>query len=175
MDVLLDGRSIAEICKPENRDLFVSKGFGLTSTTRQYQIACGTPKERPLGFRRALPDPWDFNASFVLFENARKEFGMQVENIKTDYYNKAQEWFIPWSEPGTGLQGEPEAGTRFAFSAGYNDRDEGEHFPLGVTSSGGSVKASNGLRWINKSDPWGSDKAPYNWGELLLGPMLNQP
>jgi hypothetical protein len=175
VDVLLDSRSIAEICQPANRDIFVSRGFGLTATTKQYQIACGTPEERPKGFRRALPDPWDFNAKFVEFDNARKEFGMQVENIKTDYYDKAQEWFIPWSEIGTGIPAEPAALTSLAFSVGYNDRDEGEHFPPGVTSSGGSVKASNALRWINRSDPWGSDKAPYNWGELILGPMLSQP
>ena len=172
VDVLMDSRSIAEICKPENWDIFVSKGFGLTSSTKQYQVACGTPKERPLGFRRTLPDPWDFNATFIAFTRAAKEFGIQMENIKTDYYTKVQEWFIPWSEFGAGFPAEPQALTRLSFAPGYNDRDEGEHFPPGVTSSGGSVKASNAIRWISKSSPWGSNKPPYNWGEIELGQML---
>jgi hypothetical protein len=108
---------------------------------------------------------WD--GSYYDFRDANGE----IENIKTDYFYKAQEWFIPWSEYGAGLDSEPVAGTRLAFSSGFNDRDEGEHFPPGVTSSGGSVKASNGLRWIDRTDPWGS---PHAWGEIELGAMLKQ-
>ena len=59
VDVIMDSRSIADICKPENHDMMLSKDFGLTSTTKQYQIACGAPKERPLGFRRSIPEPWN--------------------------------------------------------------------------------------------------------------------
>ncbi|MBN2092713.1 hypothetical protein JW964_24035 [candidate division KSB1 bacterium] len=172
VDVLMDSRSIDAISNPDNKDMFVSRSFGLTSTTKQYQIACGTEKERPCGFRRALAEPWDFNATFFTFGDAKAQFGIEIENIKTDYFYKAQEWFIPWSEYGGGLPSEPDAGTRLSFSGGFNDRDEGEHFPPGVTSSGGSVKASNELRWIGKSDPWGSSKSPYNWGEIELGVML---
>ncbi len=172
VDVLMDSRSITSISLPENKDLFISKSFGLTSTTRQYQIACGTENERPSGFKRALADPWDFHATYFSFENARNQFGIEVENIKTDHFYKAQEWFIPWREYGDGLPGEPDAGTRLGFSPGFNDRDGGEHFPPGVTSSGGSVKASNALRWIGKTNPWGSSQPPYAWGEIELGPML---
>jgi len=172
VDVLMDSRSVASICQSENKNIFVSRSFGLTSTTRQYQIACGTQDERPSGFKRALADPWDFYATYFTFETARYRFGIEVENIKTDHFYKAQEWFIPWSEYGGDLPGEPDAGTRLSFSPGYNDRDEGEHFPPGVTSSGGSVKASNALRWIGKTNPWGSSKPPYAWGEIELGPML---
>ena len=114
----------------------------------------------------------EFNATFITFEDAAKEYGIQVKIITTDYYYKVQEWFIPWSEFGGGLSGEPEMFTKFAFSPGFNDRDEGEHFPPGVSSSGGSVKGSDALRWINKSSPWGSSKPPYNWGEIVLGQML---
>ena len=143
---LTDSRSVAEISNPANSDQFVSRSFGLTFTTRQYQVACGVESNRPDGFKRALSDPWDFYGTFYTFEDARARFGIQIENIKTDYFYKAQEWFIPWSEYGGGLPGEPPAGTRLAFTAGFNDRDEGEHFPPGVNSSGGSVKASNALQ-----------------------------
>ena len=172
VDLLTDSRSIEEISDPANSDQFVSRNFGLTSTSRQYQVACGVENNRPEGFKRALSDPWDFNGTFYTFENAQSQFGIQIENIKTDYYYKVQEWFIPWSEYGEGMAGEPEAGSRLAFTAGFNDRDEGEHFPPGVTSSGGSVKASNALRWIGRTDPWGANKAPYGWGEIELGKML---
>jgi len=176
IDVLMDSRSVDEICNPKNRDIFFTRAFGLTTTTTQYQIACGTEKERPSGFQRSRPDPWDMDAKYYTFEDARSQLGLEVENIKTDYFYKAQELFIPWSEYGGGLSGEPDAGTRLGFAAGYNDRDQGEHFPPGVTSSGGSVHASNAIRWIGKTDPWGAGpsyaKPPYAWGEILIGPML---
>lgn len=176
VDFLIDTRSVQDICNPQNIDMFMSKGFGLTFTTRQYQAACGTPKEKTLGFLRALADPWDFHATYFTYEDARRIFGLEVENFKTDYFYKAQEWFIPWSELGGGLPEEPEAGTRMGFAAGFNDRDEGEHFPPGVTSSGGSVHASNSIRWIGKMDPWSSGprggSPPYAWGEIELGEML---
>ncbi len=172
VDLLTDSRSIDEISDPANKDLFVSRSFGLTFTTRQYQVACGTEGERPSGFKRALSDPWDFHGTYYTFLDAQAQFGIRIENLKTDHFHKAQEWFIPWSEYGGGLDGEPDAGTRLAFTAGFNDRDHGEHFPPGVTSSGGSLKASNALRWINNTDPWGSNKPPYAWGEIELGEML---
>lgn len=176
VDMLIDSRSIDEICMPGATDHFISKSFGLTSSTRQYQVACGTPNVKSLGFHRSMADPWDFNAVYFTFEDARKQLGLEIENIKTDYYHKCQEWFIPWSEVGGGVPREPVSGTKIGFSIGFNDRDEGEHFPPGVTSSGGSVKASNALRWVNKSDPWNAGplngQPPYNWGEIELGPSL---
>ena len=172
VDALMDNRSVNELVRAHGSGEFVSRGFGLTLNTRQYQVACGTKKERPTGFKRSMADPWDFHAAYHTFENARKQFGIQIENISLDAFHKAQEWFIPWSEYGGGLQGEPDAGTRLAFTAGFNDRDAGEHFPPGVTSSGGSVKASNALRWIDKTDPWGASEPPFAWGEIELGPML---
>ncbi len=172
VDLLTDSRSVEEISDPANKNQFVSRSFGLTFTSRQYQVACGIEGNRPNGFKRALSDPWDFYGKYYTFEEAQSQFGVQIENIKTDYFYKAQEWFIPWSEYGGGLPGEPAAGTRLSFTAGFNDRDEGEHFPPGVTSSGGSVKASNALRWIGKTDPWGSNKTPFGWGEIELGEML---
>jgi len=172
VDLLTDSRSIEEISSPEGKQMFVSRSFGLTFTTRQYQVACGIEGDRPSGFKRALSDPWDFHGTYYTFEEAESQFGIRIENIKTDHFYKAQEWFIPWSEYGGGLAGEPEAGTRLAFTAGFNDRDEGEHFPPGVTSSGGTVKASNALRWIDRTDPWGSNEPPYAWGEIELGEML---
>jgi hypothetical protein len=172
VDLLTDSRSIKEICDPAHKDQFVSRSFGLTSTTRQYQVACGIEGDRPSGLKRALSDPWDFHGTYYTFEEAQARFGIQIENIKTNHFYKAQEWFIPWSEYGGGLSEEPDAGTRLAFSAGFNDRDQGEHFPPGVTSSGGSLKASNALRWIGGTDPWGSNKPPYAWGEIELGKML---
>lgn len=176
VDVLMDSRSVEEISDPDNIDLFFKRMFGLTATTKQYQIACGTQKERPTGFVRSRPDPWDMAARYYAFEEAKMKLGLEVENIKTDYFYKAQEIFIPWSEYGGGLEKEPDAETRLGFSAGFNDRDEGEHFPPGVNSSGGSVHASNALRWIGKTDPWGvgpfRGNPPYAWGEIEIGPML---
>jgi hypothetical protein len=176
VDVLMDSRSVSSICDPANIGMFFTRGFGLTVTTKQYQIACGTAKERPTGFVRSLPDPWDMAARYYTFEEAKKRFGLEIENIKTDYFYKVQEVFIPWSEYGGGLPGEPDAGTRLGFAAGFNDRDEGEHFPPGVNTSGGSVHASNAIRWIGRTDPWGAgpahSKPPYAWGEIEIGPML---
>ena len=176
IDVLMDSRSVKEISDPDKIDLFFQKGFGLTVTTKQYQIACGTDKERPTGFVRSRPDPWDMAARYYTFDNAKMKLGLEVENIKTDYFFKAQEIVIPWSEYGGGLEKEPDAKTRLGFAAGFNDRDKGEHFPPGVNTSGGSVHASNSLRWIGKTDPWGASpirsKPPYAWGEIEIGPML---
>ncbi len=176
VDVLMDSRSLEEISDTDNVDLFISRGFGLTASTKQYQIACGTAKEKPDGFIRSRPDPWDMAARYYTFEEAKKKLGLEVENIKTDYFFKAQEIFIPWSEYGGGLDQEPDAATRLGFAAGFNDRDEGEHFPPGVNTSGGSVHASNAIRWIGRTDPWGVSpfrgKPPYAWGEIEIGPML---
>jgi hypothetical protein len=176
VDVLMDSRSIHSICSDKNSDRFISPGNALTETTLQYQVACGTPEERPTGYRRSIPDPWDINATYFTFKNAKKYLGVQIELLTTDHFHKAQEWFIPWSEYGGGLEKEPDAGTRLAFAPGYNDRDKGEHFPPGTTSSGGSVKASNSLKWIGKSTPWAEGpvyaKPPYAWGEILIGPMI---
>ncbi|GAH05164.1 unnamed protein product, partial [marine sediment metagenome] len=144
VDFLMDSRSTAEIADPANREMFITRSFGFTSTSKQYQVACGTGKERPTGFMRSTPDPWDMHAVYYTFEEAATQLGLQIENIKTDYFNKAQEWFIPWSEYGGGLSGEPAAGTKLAFSGGFNDRDEGEHFPPGVTTSGGNRSC---LQW----------------------------
>jgi hypothetical protein len=176
VDMLMDSRSVKEISDPANSEIFVSRSFGLTSTTRQYQVACGTPRERALGFIRSKADPWDFYGTYYTFEDAGKYFGIKIRNIKIAPFYKAQEWFIPWKEIGAGLPGEPPAGTRFAFTAGFNDRDEGEHMEPGRTSSGGSVKASNSIRWIGRTDPWSSGPQggtpPYAWGEIELGGSL---
>lgn len=177
VDILVDSRPVSEICDPVNRSFFFSQGFGITSSSTQYQVACGTTKEPPEGFIRTRPDPWDMHAVFYTFPEAKSVLGVEIESLKTGRFTKAQEWFIPWSEYGAGLEGEPVQWTRLAFTAGFNDRDEGEHFPPRVTSSGGSVHASNGLRWIGRTDPWGAGPAnadpPYAWGEILLGPMLS--
>ena len=176
IDVLMDSRSVEKISDPDNIDWFFQRGFGLTVTTKQYQIACGTQKERPTGFVRSRPDPWDMAARYYTFDEAKRKLGLEVENIKTDYFFKAQEIFIPWSEYGGGLVKEPDARARLGFAAGFNDRDMGEHFPPGVNTSGGSVHASNSVRWIGKKDPWGASplrsKPPYAWGEIEIGPML---
>ncbi|KPL09245.1 MAG: hypothetical protein AMS26_23115, partial [Bacteroides sp. SM23_62] len=176
VDVLMDSRSVEEISDTDNIYLFFTRVFGLTVTTKQYQIACGTGKERPSGFIRSTPDPWDMAARYYTFKEAKMKLGLEVENIKTDYFFKAQEIFIPWSEYGGGLDKEPDARRRLGFAAGFNDRDEGEHFPPGVNTSGGSVHASNAIRWIGNTDPWGVSpfrgKPPYAWGEIEIGPML---
>jgi len=172
IDILIDNRTPENIGKPENADLRVSRENGLSLTTRQYQVACGTKKEPVKGFKRSFAEPWDFNSTFYTFDEARMQLGLEIENVKIDFYNKAQEVFIPWSEYGAGFASEPEALTRMSFTAGYNDRDEGEHFPPGKSSSGSFVNASNSIRWIDKKDPWSVSKFPFSWGEIELGDML---
>lgn len=172
VDLIFDSRSLQDICSPEHTGLFISKNFGLTVSSTQYQIGCGSWNGKPGGFKRAIADPWDFHSTFFSFEEAQTYFGIRVENIKTGHYTKAMELFIPWKEFGSEFNREPDPGSRMAFTAGFNDRDEGEHFSPGVTSSGGSVKASNSIRWIGRSDPWGTSKKPYAWGEIELGPVL---
>ncbi len=176
VDFMIDSRSPEEIGDTENRDIFVSPSFGWTNTTVQYQANFGSREAKPVGVKRTIPDPWDIHATFWSFDDLKKYFGIQIETVKTDPFYRAQEWFIPWEQIGEGFSGEPEAGTGIGFSGGFNDRDPGEHLPVGVSSSGGTTHASNGLRWINKSDPWGSGPAygepPYNWGEIILGPVL---
>jgi hypothetical protein len=172
VDMMIDSRSVENISRVENADMFFTRSYGITTTSKQYQVACGTAKEKAEGFVRTRPDPWDMNPVYYTFPEAKSLFGIEIENLQTGYFDKDQEWFIPWSEYGVGLTGEPATGTHLSFTAGFNDRDDGEHFPPGVTSSGGSIRASNSLRWINKSDPWNSGKPPYNWGEIVLGPLL---
>ena len=158
------------IINADFKETILFRGSGLTITTKQYQVACGTEGKRPAGFKRSVPDQWDFHSVFFSFNDAQKYFGLEIENLNIEHYNKAQEWFIPWSE--IGIAEEPPPGTKFGFSGGYNDRDTGEHFPPGVNSSGGSTKASNGLRWIGNIDPWGESKPPFAWGQIELGGKL---
>lgn len=176
VDMLLDRLPLAEMIRPENRGLFLTRHFALTGTTRQYQVACGTADTPPAGLVRSLGDPWDFHGTYLTFAQARQHYGLEIEILRPAHFQKAQEWFIPWSEVGGGFPEQPPAATRFCFSAGFNDRDEGEHFPPGVTSSGGSVQASNALRWIDRADPWSAspdrDPPPFHWGEIELGPLL---
>ncbi len=172
VNLMMDSRPVKSICKPESKDMLISRYYGMTSTSKQYQVACGTEKERPQGFKRTVPAPWDFHAIYFTFEDARSQFGFEAENIKTSCFYKAQELFIPWSEYGGGLSSEPDAGTRLAFSPGFNDRDPGEHMPPGVNQSGHVTRSSNGLRWIGRKNPWHSPEPPYAWGEIELGAML---
>lgn len=176
VDVLMDSRDVADITSETQSHMFLSPGFGLTESSKQYQVACGTPNERPDGFKRTIPDPWDFNSKYITFDDAKEVLGIEIELLTTDNFFKAQEWLIPWSEIGTGIEEQPTPGSRLAFSPGFNDRDTGEHFPPGRTSSGGSVKSANALKWIGKSTPWAHshlrEESPLGWGELLLGPVL---
>ncbi|MBN1481713.1 hypothetical protein JXA70_15680 [candidate division KSB1 bacterium] len=41
---------------------------------------------------------WDFHATYFTFVDAKTQFGLEIENIKTDHFYKVQEWFIPWGE-----------------------------------------------------------------------------
>ncbi len=68
---------------------------------------------------------------------------------------------------------EPDILTRIAIAPGYNDRDEGEHFPPGVSASGGSANSHNQLKWIKRGNPWNTNVAPYHWGELILYEGIN--
>lgn len=175
---LIDRRPVKEIFDPKNRSLLLSPHSTITSTTKEYQCVTGTNKEKPKGFRRIIPDPWDMEPKYWKFEDAQKYLGIIVKNVKTNYFYKMQEWFIPWSEFGQDY--EPKIETRLAFSPGYNDRDVDEYLPPSFNTSGGTNKNSDALRWIQrKPKQWefhptegNSANPPYNWGEIELGPMI---
>jgi len=178
----IDGRSVEEIFKKENLGLILSPHAAVTTTTKLYQCAMGTDNEVPSGLRRTIPDPWDMHAEYWVFGDARKYLGIEVEILRTNRLYKTQEWFVPWSE--LGLDSEPDAHTRLAFTPGYNDRDEDEHLTPMYNTSGGTNQNSNNIRWIGGGGPFSvpsweffrtegkSLNPPYNWGEIELGAMV---
>lgn len=165
LDVLLDSRSADEICTGDVNSTFLNRFWGLTLTTMQYQVAYGehTP---PANYKRNGPMPWDFAYEFVPIAESAKRYGMEIDVITIDKYHRAQEWFIPWSQVGAGLDTEPDTGARIGFAPGYNDFDPGEYLP----------GHSGGLRWLKGTSPWGfaAQKAecPMGWGDIEIGGMV---
>lgn len=80
------------------------------------------------------------------------EFGVVYELLVLSDTTYELELFMPWTWFVSGTENSIPAGSRMAFTFGYNDKD------------GGDVDPSC-LRWLGK-DPWAGD-ANY-WGDLLL-------
>jgi hypothetical protein len=154
------------VCAGDVNSTFVNRFWGLSLTTKQYQVAFGDSAP-PVSYKRNCPAPWDMNYEMLTLAQGAAQFGMQVDVTTVDKYRRAQEWFIPWSEVGNGgLSAEPASGTRIAFSPGYNDTDPGEYMP----------GTSGALRWVGRSSPWGfaaqDGKAPMGWGDIEMGPLI---
>lgn len=177
VDMQIDGRSHEEIFDPANEPLFLTRFQGQTTTSKQYQVACGA-KQRPSGFVRHVPAPWDFPGVFIDFSEARAVLGIEIELLGGGRFERFQEWFLPWGEVLPTGRPRPEPGSELALALGFNDRDEGEFLEPGITSSGGMIRASDNLRWIGRSDPWRhsleTSKPPMGWGKLIIGPPLER-
>ncbi|MBD3241275.1 MAG: hypothetical protein GF331_11865 [Chitinivibrionales bacterium] len=166
VDVLIDSRSAEAICAGDIDKTFVNRFWGLSLTTRQYQVAFGDTVP-PAVFKRNQPDPWDMAYELVSITDAAKRYGMRIDFATPDKFRRAQEWFIPWSELGNGgIEAEPAMGARIGFAPGYNDTDPGEYLP----------GHSGTLRWLGGKSPWGyaaqEGKAPMGWGDIEMGPMI---
>jgi hypothetical protein len=166
VDALLDSRSSAEVSAGDKERTFVNVHWAISLTTSQYQVACGDTK-RPDEIKRNVPDPWDMTYELIDRSDLADEHGMQVDCATVDKFRTAQEWFVPWSEVGGGLEGEPAQGARLGFAPGYNDRDPGEYL-----ASGGHDQ----LRWVDRSSPWGHQSSkgdpPLGWGDIEIGPFI---
>jgi hypothetical protein len=165
IEVLLDGQSSAVINTPE-KTAFLNPGWGLTLSTRQYQVATGGV-QWPTAMRRNLPSPWDMAYKTWSLADAKQRFGIVVRHSKQGRMKRVQEWFLPWSELSGGtLADEPAVGTALGLALGYNDQD----------TQGGPVKR---LRWVDKKGPWRSagskGQAPRGWGDLVVGPIPAAP
>jgi hypothetical protein len=112
--------------------------WDLTITSQQFQCWMGAT-EIPDQFRFNYYDVvfWDWSYKYYSFEEAETNLnGMGMEAIIVDETHKAQEWFLPWAQLGTGGVEGLLDGRRFAFTGGYNDID-------------GDGKFVNSLRWKN--------------------------
>jgi hypothetical protein len=111
----------------------------------------------------AHADPYEFR--FYQYPRAEIASKMGVETAIIDTHNgrKSMEWFIPWQFVGYGGVRSPRAGTRLAFTPGYNDY------------SPSRPGETNKVRWIGVRSPWNfasMDGRNKSWGEIVLGPML---
>lgn len=158
IDLLLDSRPSAEITDPANDTRLICRGWGLSLSTRQFQVAFGNRRPPPF-FLRNYADPWDFTQHRSSFEEAHRRLGIDIRFVKLSSLVRVQEWFLPWAEVGTGeLSEEPPRGSKLAFAVGYNDTD-----------ADGATKK---LRLMGPSEPWkhgaGSER-PRGWGDLEIG------
>ncbi|MGV3617311.1 MAG: hypothetical protein ACO1SV_18445 [Fimbriimonas sp.] len=152
LDVLLDGRSPAEIWREPTGRSFANAGWSLSTTTIQIQ----SPTQGPL-VRYSAADIFEWRAFVLPYLELQNLRGIRIRRARVgDRF--VQEWTIPWSQVGaTGLQGTPAKGTRIGFGMGYNDADE-PNVP------------SKQLRW-NKTSPWRQSAAQgrnVTWGEIRL-------
>jgi hypothetical protein len=128
----------------------------LTFTTQQFQVFMGA-NSVPTTFRLAFYDDalWSWTTQEQLtFTTAKSTYGIDIEVVEVDATHKTQEWFIPWTTFGKGLQvGTALANQTYAFAGGWNDVD-------------GDSPTSDKLRWPNGKDPWMGDD--NYWGDMLL-------
>jgi hypothetical protein len=157
LDVMLDCHPSARITDTAHDTQLICQGWGLSLTTKQIHVAFGN-RTLPPFFLRNFADPWDFTQHRCTFEEARRHLGIDIRFVKLSKLVRAQEWFLPWCEVGTGvLTQEPPVGTKVAFALGYNDTDPGS----------GEKK----LRLMGTSNPWkhgAGSAAPRGWGDVLI-------
>jgi hypothetical protein len=161
IDALLDSRSSASINDPARKTDFINRGWGLTLSTKQYQVAF-SDRDDPEECRLNYPDPWDMVYRFVKLSEARKLYGIVIKFSKLDRRTRVQEWCIPWPQIGNGnVTAIPALGARLGFAPGYNDRDD--------------LQGVKELRWVGRKSHWAysgeSGTTPRSWGDIEIGPV----
>jgi hypothetical protein len=136
--------------------------WAITITSQQFEAWMG-PSKTPGRIRYSNYDPL-----FLAWTPSIEQLpdlpaiynGMSIEMVTLSSSEKVQEWFIPWNYIGTqGVpMGDPLVDRRFAFTCGYNDKDN-------LT---GPEKC---IRW-KKSDPFSSNESismnAQAWGDIYV-------
>jgi hypothetical protein len=137
---------------------FNPQQWGLTLTSKQIQVGMGGT---------SLPSVFNYrfydNLAMTFTDHAESFgdasiSGMTMKIVSSGSGKKIQEWYIPFTEFGITETAE---GTRYGFTGGYNDNDNGD-----------AVDCTNSLRWQGLCDPYCAATAD-TWGELELGPTTS--
>ncbi len=156
LDMYLDSQDARSIftCTDCLMGLYAST---LTYCTQMFQTWIGAPQQ-PQRFRYAYYDEnlWSWQTVELTYDAAEVLYSISMDVAGAGTGARMQEWFIPWSSLGCGIQeGTTLVGKRIAFTAGYNDKD-------------GDNVEPHCLRWRGK-DPWATDAQLVNyWGDILL-------
>jgi len=146
VDLYFDSRTQEEIKNTPNEEMATPWSNALTKTTKQMLVWMGSNKVNYHYYNEVTMNWLGVavlgGSNVITFEEAQDNYdGLGMEILEETQNVRIQEWFLPWSELGIDINPFPENGMKFAFSGGYNDKDE-------VASEQSSL-----LRWL-KHDPW---------------------
>lgn len=157
LDIYLDSKDAHTVFNCD--DCHVSLQTCLTYCTQRFQtFVAAPPATDSLRFSHHNGHAWES----VLLDcgTAVSQFGFSMDFARLGTSGRAVELFVPWSR--FGCRTSPATGKRFAFTAGYNDKD----------ASGDSPDF---LRWRG-ADPRAWDATTVNyWGDILLGDSIAPP